>query len=324
MKSSIQNLILLSAGLLIFAAVILSFGIDPGAIISLMAHSNPLLIIAAIAMLAPMYAVKGWKWKGLIKMEGTDYPLRRSISVYWIGIFVGVLTPGRLGDFIKVFYLKKEKSMPFSKSFTTVFMDRLSDVILLLVTALISMYSFSIFFGQLRALLISSAIILALVILIFVRKDITKNVLWKFADCLVPKSRRGSVKKAFSQVYRSVVSLGARDVAFIAATTIFYWTLFFVQMHVLALALGIDISFPYTVICVSISTVFTMIPVSISGIGTRDAVFVLIFSAIGLSSEAAIGFSLMILFTQLLTAFIGWFFWLKNPLKISLRSLNAS
>lgn len=304
-------------GLCLFVLIIVFLNIDIGGIFRIIASSNIVYIILALSLLIPMYIIKAWKWQGLIRMQGTDYPLRQSIAVYWIGLFIGILTPGRLGDFIKIFYLKRDKNLSLGRSFSTVFLDRLSDVILLLCVALFGMYFFAYFFE--KQLIVLSLITIAVVfaaVFLFSRKGIIRRLVHKLCDISIPRKYRKLVKNGFADIYRSIKSMGIRDFAFMTLLTLFYWSIFFVQMHLLALALNIDISLFYSTICVSISTIFTMLPVSISGIGTRDAVFILIFSVLGLPREAAIGFSLMILFIYVFTGFIGMLFWLKKPIRI--------
>ena len=59
----------------------------------------------------------------------------------------------------------------------------------------------------------------------------------------------------------------------------------------------------------------SILPVSISGIGTRDAASVLIFSLVGVPKDLAVAWSVLCIVAGLWSfVFIGWLLMLKYPL----------
>jgi len=46
----------------------------------------------------------------------------KAISLYWLGTFIGVITPGRVGELVKVYFLKNRGESGF-RSFFSVLLD---------------------------------------------------------------------------------------------------------------------------------------------------------------------------------------------------------
>lgn len=68
----------------------------------------------------------------------------------------------------------------------------------------------------------------------------------------------------------------------------------------------------------SLVVIIELIPVSISGVGTRDAFLIFVLGLIGIGKESAIAFSLLYLLTYWFLGLIGFFFWVKEPVKLKL------
>ena len=58
--------------------------------------------------------------------------------------------------------------------------------------------------------------------------------------------------------------------------------------------------------------VLDALPVFVMGIGTRDAALVFFFSLVGLSAEAAVSFSLMMLLVYAITGLVGLVAWSRE------------
>ncbi|MCX5752609.1 MAG: lysylphosphatidylglycerol synthase domain-containing protein, partial [Candidatus Krumholzibacteria bacterium] len=89
------------------------------------------------------------------------------------------------------------------------------------------------------------------------------------------------------------------------------------QCYLIADALDISISFLNIAFCISAANLISLLPISISGIGTRDATMIAMFSMLHLSRESAVSFSIMFLFISNISAcVIGAIAWFRKPLKV--------
>jgi hypothetical protein len=79
-------------------------------------------------------------------------------------------------------------------------------------------------------------------------------------------------------------------------------------------------SIPHFVAAVSIVGMIGLVPITISGVGTRDATMIFLFSLVGLPSEAAVGFSTLILFLLAENWFVGFLVWLRHPARLAVEA----
>ena len=301
-----------SIGLILFVIILSKLNLSE--IIALLANINHFYFISALFLFFPLLVTKAMRWQLLMRAQDITYSLKDTAIMYAAGIYFGGITPGNIGDFIKVFYLKGD-GYPFGKSFATVLLDRLFDLVSLFLLGYAGMLLFIAFFE--RAIIILSCIFVGTVLLVIFflyKKDFSMVILEYISFHLIPERYRENAKTVFSDLYNGIKILNTNQFVLATFITFFAWGIYFVMMYLFALSLGINIPFLYLATCVSISAVITLIPISISGIGTRDATLIILFSYLGLSKESAIAFSMMILFMYFVAGFIGLIAWLKKPI----------
>ena len=86
-----------------------------------------LLLLALLAYVVMVY-LKGIRWSYLLKMQGLSYPVWDCFLIYMATLYLGNLTPGRAGDFAKVFYLKQDLKVSAGRGITSVLVDRVFDL----------------------------------------------------------------------------------------------------------------------------------------------------------------------------------------------------
>ena len=304
-----------SIGLILF--VIILSKLNPTEIIALLLNLNQFYLAAALLLFIPLLVIKAMRWQLLMKAQNIYYSLKDSTIMYAAAMYIGVITPGRFGDFIKVFYLKGD-GHPFGKAFATVLMDRLFDLTSLFFLGYAGMLLFIAYFER-TILFLSSILVgtLLLILLFLYKKDLSIVILEYISSHFIPERYSDNAKTGFFDLCNGFKTLNTNQWVLATFLTVFAWAIYFVMMYLFALSLDINIPFLYLATCVSISAVITLIPISISGIGTRDATLILLFSYVGLSKESAIAFSMMILFMYAVNGFIGLIAWLKKPISIN-------
>lgn len=298
----------------IFIFIIILSRIDLTETIKILLNANLIYLAVAFTIVPFVVLIKAYRWQLLMKMQNINYPLKDSVHVYFAGLFVGSITPGRLGDFIKVFYLREE-GYSFGKSFVSVFMDRVFDLVSLFIIAYICMFVFMIFFEK-QIIFLSLFFIITAIIFILLISDKNKKLLKKIYTSFIPEKYKTEVKVNFDDFSRDLNSLKTPKLSLVAITTIIGWIIYFSASYLLALSMDIHISFFYLITCLSISAIITLIPISILGIGTRDMTLIALFSCIGLSKELAVAFSTMLLFMFSVNGLIGLLAWLKKPITL--------
>jgi uncharacterized protein (TIRG00374 family) len=101
----------------------------------------------------------------------------------------------------------------------------------------------------------------------------------------------------FGEFYSGLELLKGRKEHLFAAISvgILSWLVAGIGCYLIALSLSLNISYWYVLISVAISSLIAILPISISGLGTREATFIFLFSIINIVPEEAVSFSLLIL-----------------------------
>jgi len=301
-------------GVLIFVYILLS--IDLNEILRTLYHANLKYIIFAILLILVVTAVKSLRWQLLLKMQRINYSLRDCFIMYYIALYIGSVTPGRVGEFTKVLFLKND-GHSMSKSVFSVFMDRIFDIVLLSGVSFVSIFAFITFFDNIDmfSLIIYLLLIFAIVLLLMNKSFIVSLI--KFAHG-IPYFKKYAefFETQMTEFIQEFEKLNLNNISLTFLITIIAWVIYYVLVYSLALAIDINISFLYLIACISFSAIITLLPISISGIGTRDAILIFLFSKVGLSSESAVAFSIMILGVYVFNGVIGFFAWMKYPIKL--------
>jgi hypothetical protein len=304
------------SGLVIFGFILLN--IDIPATVQILLGANIILLTLGLLLSFPQIFMRAWRWHLLMKMQNIEYPWKDTVTVYFAGLFIGTITPGRVGDFIKVQYLR-DKGYSFGKSFLSVLLDRCYDLAALVSVGYISIIYFIQRFST-RIFIFSTIFVLIPIsgLFLYFTGIVKKDRIAHIITLLSPVRYRDSIEKTLYDFFEDFSSMKSRPLISASLITVATWILYYIMSYCFALALSIPVSFLYLVGCVSISAFITLLPLSISGIGTRDATFILLFGYAGISSESAVAYSVLILFMYVMNGFIGFIAWQMKPVQLKL------
>lgn len=85
-----------------------------------------------ILLLLCIYAIKFFKWHLFIQNIDTVIPFKDSLKIYLSGSALAV-TPGRLGELLKSYLLKKKFGISYYLSAPIIFFERLTDLIAMII-----------------------------------------------------------------------------------------------------------------------------------------------------------------------------------------------
>jgi hypothetical protein len=300
-------------GLILFVTILSRTNV--GEIFQNIKNINPLYLVLALLISLPMLINKTLCWHYIIKQQGIKYNLKDSFLMYCSGLYIGILTPGRLGEITKALYLKKD-GHSMGKSLVGAILDRLSDFAFLLVFIFAGSLFFLTIFQKQVLILILGIVISVFLLVIFLETGLIKWGLNKIFHIFVPEKYQKSWKINFQDFINDLKIYKLKHYLVIFLITAFSWVFYYLQMYVLAKGVGINVPFLYLAISVTIAGLITLIPISISGIGTRDAALIILLVPLSISIEKIIAFSTLILFLVIWAAFIGLICWLIKPIKI--------
>lgn len=276
---------------------------------------NPFYLILAILINFPMLINKTLCWNYLKRRQGIKYKLKDSFLMYYSGLFIGILTPGRLGEITKALYLKKD-GYSMGKSLVSAILDRFTDFVFLLVFLFIGSLFLVTGFQKQIFIIVLGIIIVIILFIIFLKIGLIKWLLNKIFQIFIPEKYQKSWQINFQDFINDLKIYKLKEYLIIFIITTLSWVFYYSQMYILAKGTNLNIPFLYLAVSVTIAGFVTLIPVSISGIGTRDAALIFLFSPFLIPKEQVIIFSALILLMTLFAALIGFICWLIKPIRV--------
>lgn len=302
-------------GLLLFAIVLRR--VDLAQTRELLAATRLWPLTLGFAAACAMTVVKGLRFSRMLALQGTPYSFWKSTAVYFISLFWGNITPGRMGDFVKVLYLRRDlkQSAPFALA--VVFVDRVLDLYLLLALGCIGIliYPMNVDPKLLEAVWIFFIVLVAISFLAFHKKLGAMILKWVFqrfmGDALKEKSDRAF--QEFHEGLRKLWRPKLFEAVFLSALA---YAVFFGGCFQFAVALDIPLSLYYLAFCVAVANIVSL--TTFAGVGTREGAFVVLFSLAGRSREEALAYSLLFFFgAGVLITLVGALFFLKDPMRLN-------
>lgn len=100
------------------------------------AAANPLLLLAAFAIFYVGFPLRGYRWALLLKQSGFGLHVRDATEIIFISWLVNCLVPAKLGDVYRAWLLKINSTVSLSRTFGTVFIERVLDLFAIATLAL--------------------------------------------------------------------------------------------------------------------------------------------------------------------------------------------
>ena len=97
------------------------------------------LLFASILFIPHLF-LKSIRWKYILSIQGIKYSIIETFIIYMSALYIGFVTPGRLGEFVKVIYVKNDKNVSYGKGFSSVLIDRFFDFVLLILLSIIGIW----------------------------------------------------------------------------------------------------------------------------------------------------------------------------------------
>lgn len=287
-------------GLVLLAGLILLFKIDLRQTAVYLTRADPWAVLAAVVLFLPFLLLKAWRWQVILSDLEVPVGFGEASKLYALGLGAGTITPGQLGDTVKILYFR---GRGMGAAALSVLLDRIWDLVLLLLVATFSSLAFVqdlqnewLAFG----LLSLGAIVFLLFALnpgaqrFFLRQLIRRTPLQ--GSGLSPDQIRWSRLTPGQIILQFALSLAAAVVVY-------------VRFYLLTTALDLGLDLVPFIALISLSSVAALLPISISGIGARDAALVLLAPVVGVAREQALGLSALILLIQAVNGLVGFVVW---------------
>lgn len=279
-------------------------------LVDTIANADVSLLLLAVALDSVLIHSKLWRWHRLLEAAYIRMPMSSAYRAYLPSLFLGLVTPGRVGDALRIQYLKRDHSVGYADGLAVSLVDRLCDVYVLLAFVALGVVHLA---RVMSAPLAQTTWIAVLVVAIapaflFVRGVAEPAAQWLYGRFSDGKPHEG-VSVFFAALRRQV---GSSLIVPLLLTVLSFLTNY-VQGWLVAKALGIDLTFIDVSALLAISSLLSLLPISISGVGVRESFLALIFPAFGLPETLGIAFGIgvfsVIYLPALLVGFVAWLVW---------------
>lgn len=303
-RSDFLRLSIRLIGPLLLLAVVWSLD-DKAELWRSMKEANWLLLAAAVAMNLPIIHFKVVRWQKLLAARGYEYPLGRAYLAVLSSLYLGMVTPGRVGDLLRVQYVKHEIDVPYTEGLATTLMDRFCDLyVLAAVVSLGAVHFASVLSANLANITWAAVAVAVLAPSAFLFRgpmELLSRVLARLT------TRWHASLDALLEALRGL--LGWSLIAALVRTALSFAAAFLLGWLV-AQALGIELSYVDVASLLATTSLLSLIPVSISGVGVRELFLALVFPALGLLPAQGVAFGLMVFLCNhvatVLAGFIAW------------------
>jgi uncharacterized protein (TIRG00374 family) len=255
--------------------VLLAFnlnGLDLGELTRTILAANPWLLLASFAVYYLGFPLRGYRWQLLLRGAGTDVGLRDSTEIIFISWLVNCLVPAKLGDVYRAWLLKANFTVSLSRTFGTVFIERIFDLFAIAILGLGA--AFWSFRDRLPTEVqfvmgIGLAVIVALTIGLYTLRNFGRRALAR-----LPLPGKTKLLEFYERFEEGVFSINPRRVPWLAIVTALIWAteamrllLVINALHFSTVHLGISGAF-FVALAASL---LTAIPFTPAGLGIVEA-----------------------------------------------------
>ncbi len=303
-------------GIAIFVYIV--YNLDIEKIIVVFLSINPIFIICSLTLTIPRLIIRNTAWQIIQKEQKITISFFQSLKIFLIGYFYGSITPGYIGQIMRVPYMKEKTGAPYGKLFVNSLMETIIHTLslygMMLIGSLLVM-------GVLPELLYISGtwvVLLAIILFYFVKRERGEKLFRLLIQYLIPKELKTNLYRFVDTFYTDFPEIKKLLLPLILG--IFTWIIIFSQEYIIVLALGIDIPYLYFLLLFPIANVVGFIPITFAGLGTRELAAIFLFSTLfGVVEEEVFVFTLLgFVITDIFTGFIGFILSLTEAKKRSM------
>jgi glycosyltransferase 2 family protein len=248
------------------------------------------------------YLLRFWKWElalGWLDVRGgsgglhppTELKLGRSLEIYLAGLSMSV-TPGKVGEVLRSVLLRASNGVPFTRTAMVVVADRLSDLVALVILALIGISDFQ----QYLPHVIATSLLVAAGVITLGSPRLFGGVLDRFAR--IPRLQK-LTEKARELVASSTALLRLPRLGLLSAISVVGWGLECVGYWIILNAFpGVEASLRLCVFLWSAGTLVGALSFLPGGLGATEGSLTLLVTrvAVGVSGSIAFASTLLIRF----------------------------
>ena len=260
-----------------------------------------------------MLTIRAIRWRLLLNVQGIYLTPYSTWSAYAIGVFCGIITPGRIGDLAKSYFVRQKTGVDWPRALSSTVVDRLMDIVFMGLASLWAIFYLDfprtlMAFLSVTESLFAIGLLFALVVTMLIVLKINRGIVANFKVLIV-----NYLKIGLGEAKNMLSATGWKCIAL----TIVAYGLYFLLTVLLAKSIFLPLLTSQVVAAIVLVGIASYLPISIAGLGTREAMLLLVMEQLKIEKglEFTLVFSgLFFVFCFVVPGTIGFFCLLRQPL----------
>ncbi|NQU62382.1 MAG: flippase-like domain-containing protein [Rhodospirillales bacterium] len=276
--------------------------------LSRMAKADLSLMALAWGLLVVQVFIGGFRWGAVLKVIGEPLSFLRVTQIFYFGVFFNQVLPSSVGGDAVRIYKTYRDGLSLRGAVNGVLLERVAAVLALVVLILAMLPQF-----LMKADPAAKMVLVPGVAFVSVGAVVGLLVL-VMLDRLPEGLRRWRLVRGLGNL-----GVDARKVFLVPRSllTVMFWGLatnvnISTYAYVLALSLGLEITWLDCLVLVPSVLLVMTIPISIAGWGIRETAMVTLFGLIGIAAEGSLALSVLFGLSGICVALPGGIFWLLS------------
>ncbi len=235
--------------------------------------ANPFLVLAAFAIYYLGFPLRGYRWALLLRGTGFYCPTKDATEIIFLSWLVNCVVPAKLGDVYRAYLLKINSRASLSRTFGTVFIERVLDLFAIVLLGLAA--GFWSFRGRLPTdVQVVVAIGIGVMVLLAVGLLFLRSFGSRFLAAL-PLPRKETILELYERFEQGVFgAIGWRALPRLLLMTALIWASESLRLWLVVQALGfpdVSLGLSGAVFVALIGSLLTAVPLSPAGLGIVEA-----------------------------------------------------
>jgi len=264
---------------------------------------SPVMVLAAAAVLAGQTVVWALRWAQVIRAMGRHLPVRQSILITFVGLFVNQFLPASLGADIVRMWQSRRAGLPISPAVNSVLLERAVNVLVVSMLAAVTAPYWIGFHGSALAGWAFPALALcalggiALVACLDRLPRGWHDHRWFRGLAYLAKDTR-------------MVFLNPGHMAGLATLAVLGQFMLATSVYLLASGMGLGLTLLQCLVLMPPVVLISSLPISVAGWGVREFVMITALGFMGVKADAALLLSIVFAMLVMLVSLPGGAVWL--------------
>lgn len=288
--------------------IVLARRLQVGELASAFESAKLFCILLALMLLIPNIYIQFFKWRYLVRLLKPGVTNREAFQSLLAGFTFGFITPGRLGEFGRAFFIK---DCSWISLLGIAFIDKLFSLAVVIFWGAIGLMFFvskQLYLYTMVPIAIFTVIALIVVYYVLFHPEIIRGFLYSLNIILPFREKIKSLMSSLDHFHR-------RQAMNLLLMTFCFYFIFLIQFYILVCSFETAPLLPAFLAIASTMLVKSMLPISFGDLGIRESAAIFFLAKIGLQQATAFNASILLfLINLLIPSLIGLILVLKYRL----------